>query len=100
MRLRVTSGGSLPFRENSIDRSQPTLEEIQQHVDGSGLERIRLSDRIWLAHFAVNERVVSRNRVGRVFLLGDAAHIHSPAGGQGMNTGIQDAFNLAWKLKP
>ena len=87
------------FRENLSDRSQPTLEEIQRHLDGSGLERIRLFDPIWLSHFAVNERVVSRNRVGRVFLLGDAAHIHSPAGGQGMNTGMQDAFNLGWKLK-
>ena len=87
------------FRENPSDRSQPTLEEIQRQLDSSGLERIRLYDPTWLSYFAVNERVVSRNRVGRVFLLGDAAHIHSPAGGQGMNTGMQDAFNLGWKLK-
>ena len=87
------------FRENPSDRSQPTLEEIQRQLDSSGLERIRLYDPTWLAYFAVNERVVSRNRVGRVFLLGDAAHIHSPAGGQGMKTGMQDAFNLGWKLK-
>ncbi len=87
------------LRQNPTDRSQPTLEEIQQHLDDSGLERIRLFDPVWLSHFAVNERVVSRNRVGRVFLLGDAAHIHSPAGGQGMNAGMQDAFNLGWKLK-
>jgi len=52
-----------------------------------------------MSYFAVNERVATRNRVGRVFLLGDASHIHSPAGGQGMNTGMQDAFNLGWKLK-
>jgi FAD binding domain len=57
-----------------------------------------LSDPAWLAGFGVNERKVQHYRAGRVFLAGDAAHIHSPAGGQGMNTGMQDAFNLAWKL--
>ena len=53
---------------------------------------------MWLANFRINERKVSDYRRGRVMLAGDAAHIHSPAGGQGMNTGMQDAFNLAWKL--
>ena len=56
------------------------------------------TDPIWLAGFRINERKVKDYRRGRVFLAGDAAHIHSPAGGQGMNTGMQDAFNLAWKL--
>jgi len=55
-------------------------------------------DPIWLAGFRINGRKVSSYRWGRVFLAGDAAHVHSPAGGQGMNTGMQDAFNLAWKL--
>src|ERR1700758_2709718 len=55
-------------------------------------------DPIWLAGFRINGRKVSKYRWDRVFLCGDAAHIHSPAGGQGMNTGMQDAFNLAWKL--
>jgi 2-polyprenyl-6-methoxyphenol hydroxylase-like FAD-dependent oxidoreductase len=57
-----------------------------------------LSDPVWLSSFGVNRRHVSEYRVGRVFLAGDAAHVHSPAGGQGMNMGIQDVFNLAWKL--
>ena len=52
----------------------------------------------WLSRFHCDERQVSRYRHGRVFLAGDAAHVHSPMGGQGMNTGIQDAANLAWKL--
>jgi 2-polyprenyl-6-methoxyphenol hydroxylase-like FAD-dependent oxidoreductase len=52
----------------------------------------------WTSNFRVNHRVATRFRRGRTFLAGDAAHIHSPAGGQGMNTGIQDAANLAWKL--
>lgn len=52
----------------------------------------------WTSRFRVHSRIVDRYRVGRVFLAGDAAHIHSPVGGQGMNTSIQDAYNLAWKL--
>jgi hypothetical protein len=52
----------------------------------------------WFSTYRVHHRVAKRFRVGRCFLLGDAAHIHSPVGGQGMNTGIGDAVNLAWKL--
>ncbi|HEX8233963.1 MAG TPA: FAD-dependent monooxygenase [Caulobacteraceae bacterium] len=52
----------------------------------------------WFSHYRVHHRVAERFRSGRAFLLGDAAHIHSPAGGQGLNTGVGDAMNLAWKL--
>src|SRR5690606_37418033 len=52
----------------------------------------------WFSTYRVHHRVADRFRLGRVFLAGDAGHIHSPAGGQGMNTGIGDAINLAWKL--
>jgi 2-polyprenyl-6-methoxyphenol hydroxylase-like FAD-dependent oxidoreductase len=52
----------------------------------------------WTSHYRANVRMVSRFRAGNVFLAGDAAHVHSPAGGQGLNTGIQDAYNLGWKL--
>jgi hypothetical protein len=52
----------------------------------------------WFSTYHVHHRVAARFRAGRTFLLGDAAHIHSPVGGQGMNTGIGDAVNLAWKL--
>jgi 2-polyprenyl-6-methoxyphenol hydroxylase-like FAD-dependent oxidoreductase len=76
----------------------PTLEEIQDLVDTRGPGNIRLHDPYWLTGFRINERKVARYQRGRVFLAGDAAHVHSPAGGQGMNTGMQDAFNLAWKL--
>jgi hypothetical protein len=74
------------------------LEDVQSILDVRGPGGITATDPIWLTRFTINERKVSNYRSGRVFVMGDAAHIHSPAGGQGMNTGIQDAFNLAWKL--
>jgi 2-polyprenyl-6-methoxyphenol hydroxylase-like FAD-dependent oxidoreductase len=76
----------------------PTLQDVQTVLDRRGPGGITVSDPIWLASFRINERKVTDYRVGRVFLAGDAAHVHSPAGGQGMNTGMQDACNLAWKL--
>ena len=75
-----------------------TLEELQSLValptEGSVLVR----DPSWLTRFHLHHRQIAHYREGRVFLAGDAAHIHSPVGGQGMNTGIQDAWNLGWKL--
>jgi 2-polyprenyl-6-methoxyphenol hydroxylase-like FAD-dependent oxidoreductase len=79
-------------------RPDPTLADVQAVLDRRGPGGIKISDPIWLATFHINERKVADYQRGRVFLAGDAAHIHSPAGGQGMNTGIQDACNLAWKL--
>ncbi len=79
-------------------KGDPTLEEIQRILDVRGPGNIKASDPVWIASFHINDRKVANYRAGRVFLAGDAAHIHSPAGGQGMNTGMQDAFNLAWKL--
>jgi 2-polyprenyl-6-methoxyphenol hydroxylase-like FAD-dependent oxidoreductase len=59
---------------------------------------VRLTSLHWASLYRVNVRMAERFRVGRVFLAGDAAHVHSPAGGQGLNTGVQDAYNLGWKL--
>ncbi len=78
--------------------TDPTLEEVQRSIEVRGLKDITLRDPIWLAGFRIHERKVNEYGRGRVLLAGDAAHIHSPAGGQGMNTGMQDVFNLAWKL--
>lgn len=78
--------------------AQPTLEEMQQEMTQRGLSHVKLSNPQWLAAFRVNERHAKNYRHGRILLAGDAAHVHSPVGGQGMNTGMQDAFNLAWKL--
>ncbi|HMO01217.1 MAG TPA: FAD-dependent monooxygenase [Miltoncostaeaceae bacterium] len=75
----------------------PTQEALQEIVDARA-EGIRIIRSHWLTEFEIHHAQVPAYRVGRVFLAGDAAHIHSPAGGQGMNTGMQDAFNLAWKL--
>jgi 2-polyprenyl-6-methoxyphenol hydroxylase-like FAD-dependent oxidoreductase len=85
-----SSGGDHP--------RDPTLEEIQAIVEQRGPKGVTLFDPIWLSGFRINSRKVANYRSGRVFLTGDAAHVHSPAGGEGMNTGMQDAFNLAWKL--
>jgi len=85
--------------EDSPKGDEPaTLEELQHCVDHYGPPGLRIHDPSWLSIFRINERLVTKYRVGRCFLAGDAAHIHSPAGGQGMNTGIQDAVNLGWKL--
>lgn len=79
-------------------RADPTLEEVQKILDVRGPGGVTASAPVWMSAFRINERKVADYRAGRVFLAGDAAHVHSPAGGQGMNTGMQDAFNLAWKL--
>jgi 2-polyprenyl-6-methoxyphenol hydroxylase-like FAD-dependent oxidoreductase len=75
-----------------------TLDEVQRLLDTRGPGGLTGRDPYWLNRFKINERKVAHYRAGRVFVAGDAAHIHSPAGGQGMNTGLQDAANLAWKL--
>jgi hypothetical protein len=76
----------------------PTLADTQAVVDARGPGGLHVHDPVWLSGFRINERKVADYRAGRAFLAGDAAHVHSPAGGQGMNTGMQDAYNLAWKL--
>jgi hypothetical protein len=75
-----------------------SLSELQHIVDAATGRTVRLRDPDWLTHFRLHHRQAARYRQGRIFLAGDAAHIHSPVGGQGMNTGIQDAWNLGWKL--
>lgn len=81
------------------NRSAPELGELQAILrEVSGDTGAELSDATWLARWRSTHRIAERFRQGRVFLAGDAGHVHVPVGGQGMNTGIQDAFNLAWKL--
>ncbi|MDQ4119510.1 MAG: FAD-dependent monooxygenase, partial [Actinomycetota bacterium] len=76
----------------------PTLDEVAALIARRIPGRITVSDPSWLATFRTHRRSASSYRRGRVLLAGDAVHIHSPAGGQGLNVGLQDADNLAWKL--
>jgi 2-polyprenyl-6-methoxyphenol hydroxylase-like FAD-dependent oxidoreductase len=85
--------------QNPNNRTLPELAELQtilREVSGDG--EAELTDASWLARWRSTHRIADSFRRGRVFLAGDAGHIHVPVGGQGMNTGIQDSFNLAWKL--
>ena len=76
-----------------------TLPYLQRMLDeAAGPGRVRLTGLVWSSLFRANIRMAERFRDGRVFLVGDAAHVHSPAGGQGLNTSVQDAWNLGWKL--
>ncbi|NEA52999.1 rifampin monooxygenase [Streptomyces sp. SID13666] len=83
----------------SEDRATgPTLDEFQQQLRAIAGTDFGVHSPRWLSRFGNATRQAERYRVGRVLLAGDAAHIHPPAGGQGMNLGVQDAFNLGWKL--
>ncbi|TCL75762.1 FAD-dependent monooxygenase [Rhizobium sp. BK251] len=94
-RTRLIGSTGTPAGEEA---REPELREVQAIIDERGPGGLVASDPVWMARFRINERKVEDFRYGRVFLAGDAAHVHSPAGGQGMNTGMQDAINLAWKL--
>ncbi|MFA5959890.1 MAG: FAD-dependent monooxygenase [Tatlockia sp.] len=75
-----------------------TFKDIEQVFFERCSEKASLSNPVWLSAFGISHRQIQHYRYNRVFFAGDAAHIHSPMGGQGMNTGIQDAYNLVWKL--
>ncbi|MGW5262669.1 FAD-dependent monooxygenase [Microbispora sp. NPDC004025] len=78
---------------------EQTLPGYQRlFAERSMLRRVRLTELLWSSLYRVNIRLADRYRSGRVLLAGDAVHVHPPAGGQGLNTGVQDAYNLGWKL--
>ncbi len=96
-----------PFKTPGKYRLITLLPKAQKQADFAFLKNfvesnlslpIELKNPVWISNYRVHHRCVEHFREGRIFLAGDSAHIHSPAGGQGMNTGIQDAHNLAWKL--
>jgi 2-polyprenyl-6-methoxyphenol hydroxylase-like FAD-dependent oxidoreductase len=84
----------------TADVSEPAaiLEQFRRLLRQDGLKGAVIAEAEWASSFHISRRTTGRLRVGRCFLAGDAAHVHSPVGGQGMNTGIQDAHDLAWKL--
>jgi 2-polyprenyl-6-methoxyphenol hydroxylase-like FAD-dependent oxidoreductase len=91
MRPGDTTGGA-------PERTEPALATVQAIADAFTGGTLSLRDPVWLTYFRLHHRHAARYRAGRIFLAGDAAHVHSPAGAQGMNTGIQEAWNLGWKL--
>jgi 2-polyprenyl-6-methoxyphenol hydroxylase-like FAD-dependent oxidoreductase len=84
-------------REESA-AAEVSMNEIVETLNKNHLGHLRARNPSWLAGFGIQHRRTLHIRMGRVFLCGDAAHVHSPAGGQGMNSGLGDAFNLGWKL--
>ncbi|WP_370968700.1 rifampin monooxygenase [Amycolatopsis sp. cg9] len=89
----------VPAAQVSEDRSvPPTLEEFRQQLRVYAGTDFGVHSPLWLSRFGDATRLAERYRDGRVFLAGDAAHIHPPLGGQGLNLGLQDALNLGWKL--
>jgi hypothetical protein len=88
--------GILP--ETLRGRDGVTFEEVIPSLRSEAGADLNFSRCSWFSTYRIHHRAAERFREGRCFLLGDAAHIHSPVGAQGMNTGLQDAHNLAWKL--
>ena len=88
--------GNLPDLPGKKD--DLVLEDILPYIDEISGSSINLAHNYWFTTYRLHHRMAAQFRQQRVFLIGDAAHIHSPVGGQGMNTGLQDAYNLAWKL--
>ncbi|GAT33492.1 2-polyprenyl-6-methoxyphenol hydroxylase [Terrimicrobium sacchariphilum] len=80
------------------DAEKLGLSEIEAIIQDRFGSRIPMYDPVWISPFGINTRLSPAMKKGRVFIAGDASHVHSPVGGQGMNTGIQDAINLSWKL--
>ncbi|PQE33126.1 FAD binding domain-containing protein [Rutstroemia sp. NJR-2017a WRK4] len=91
---------SQPSSKNGVAvEDEPTLQDFRDAFSRLAEGEVKIEDPpIWMSRFKLHHRTVEAYRKDRVFVAGDAAHIHSPAGGQGMNTGIQDAINLGWKL--
>ncbi len=86
-------------RPDAAGRLEPaSLPLFRRLFAERGFPDVHLHDATWLSDFSPAVGVVDRYRAGRVLVAGDAAHVHSPAGGQGLNTGVQDAYNLGWKL--
>ncbi|MCW8375472.1 FAD-dependent monooxygenase [Streptomyces justiciae] len=96
----LPDGGHRVFFDTAADGNTrpPSDEELQGLLDERGPGGLRLRETWWSNRFQVHAKVAPAFRAGPVFIAGDAAHAHSPAGGQGLNTGVQDGYDLGWKL--
>ena len=83
---------------NQKEGDAPSLEMVQRILRERAPKELEAKALHWSSYFQIHHRQVAKLRIGRMFVAGDAAHIHSPFGGQGMNTGLHDVWNLAWKL--
>ncbi|NUR87050.1 MAG: hypothetical protein HOY71_23460 [Nonomuraea sp.] len=92
MAKQVLRGALCPLPGTDLFQLTTPFRSLEEFTD------VAIDEVVWQSEYRVNIRMAERFRVGRVFLAGDAAHVHSPAGGQGLNTGVQDAYNLGWKL--
>ena len=88
--------GIVPLELRGIDNLE--LEAVMPSLRKEAGDALSITNCSWFSTYRIHHRAAERFRDRRAFLLGDAAHIHSPVGAQGMNTGLQDAYNLAWKL--
>ena len=98
--LPEEGGWRLVDTSGKVESNDPrvVVEHFQSTLRANGYPGVKVTNPTWVATFRIHRRLAGALRQGRAFLAGDSAHIHSPAGGQGMNTGIQDACNLGWKL--
>ncbi|WP_432158447.1 FAD-dependent oxidoreductase [Streptomyces sp. bgisy153] len=83
---------------DQADDPEAVRARLERKVSAALRRPVTVSTPTWISVFTVQQRMIGSMRVGRCFVAGDAAHVHSPASGQGMNAGMQDAYNLAWKL--
>lgn len=98
--LAPNNGSPRPESDHGLQSESPgpSIEELQVVADRLLPIKVPMTDLRWSSRFRISMRLAARYGEGRCFIAGDAAHIHPPTGGQGMNTGIQDAYNLAWKM--
>jgi 2-polyprenyl-6-methoxyphenol hydroxylase-like FAD-dependent oxidoreductase len=89
--------GTFP-EEFSKEEGEVLYEEIEEQIKRDAELKLDITNVNWFSTYKVHTRHVNKFSEGRCFLAGDSAHIHTPAGAQGMNTGIQDVYNLAWKI--
>ena len=90
--------GNMPEHDEKEEGMEIVYKEIEEKVKSLAQIPLDITNVKWFSSYKVHTRHAESFRKGRCFLAGDAAHVHTPAGGQGMNTGIQDAYNLGWKL--